>query len=343
MFAARIEKVRSELIKNKLDAVLISSPTHITYLTGRSGFTNERDVFLLITKNRNYLLTHSIYSKVIKVEGFEIVEISRSLPPQKAILKILGRNTRLGIEENNLTVSEYKNLKSFFLKNFEISTHRTIKNLNEIDLIEKACQLGDKAYEYILKQVKEGISEKELAFKLEYFIKQMGADLAFPTIAAFGVNSFAPHHQTSNKKLEKGEFVLLDFGVRRQNYCSDMTRTFVFGKPSKEQKKMIDTVLRASQKAIESVRSKACDVDKIARDYIKSQGYPDIPHSVGHGIGLEVHEHPHISKKSKETLENGMVFSIEPGIYLEGLGGVRVEDLFVLENNKIRKLTNGIS
>lgn len=343
MFKTRVEKIREKLVKEKLDGVLISSPTHITYLTGQSGFTGERDVFLLITKNRNYLLTHSIYSNVIKVEGFEVIEISRSLPPQKAILKILGRNTKLGIEENNLTVSEYKNLKSFNVKNFEVKSYRTIKTKDEIELIEKACQIGDKAYEYILKQVKEGISEKELAFKLEYFIKQKEADLSFPTIAAFGENSFAPHHQTGDKKLEKGEFVLLDFGVKFKNYCSDMTRTFVFGKPTKEQKKMIDTVLRASQKAIESVRNKACDVDKAARDYIKSQGYPDIPHSVGHGIGLEVHEHPHISKKSKEILKNGMVFSIEPGIYLQGFGGVRTENLFVLENNKIRKLTNGIS
>lgn len=342
MFLKRVQKVKDELKKAKLDAVFISSPISITYLTGQSGFVDARDAYVLITQNKNYILTHSIYSKVTKVKGFEIIEISRNLPPQKAILKILGKNARLGIEENNLTVSEYKNLKSFNTKNFEINQHRAIKSSEEIALIEKACRIGDKAYGYIRKHIKEGITEKEIAFKLEYFIKNLGADLAFPTICAFGVNSFAPHHQTGNKKLEKGRFVLIDFGVKWQGYCSDMTRTTVFGEASKEQKKIYDTVLEAQQKAINVVSNRACDFDKAARDYIKSQGYPDIPHSVGHGIGLAVHEHPYISKKSKEKLENGMVFSIEPGIYLPA-GGVRIEDLFVLENNKLRKLTGGIS
>jgi len=334
MFAARVEKVKSELSKKGLDAVLISSPVTVTYLTGHSGFTGERDVFLLITQDKNFILTHSIYSNVLKVEGFEVVEISRRLPPQKILLRILGKEIKLGIEENNLTVSEYKKLKPFVVKNFEISDYRTIKTQDEIELIEQACQVGDKAYECIQKYIKEGISEKELAFKLEYFIKQKGVDLSFPTIAAFGKNSFAPHHQAGDKKL---------VSVKFKNYCSDMTRTFVSGIPTTEQKKMIDTVFAAQQKAIESAKNRACDVDKTTRDYIKSKGYPDIPHSVGHGIGLEVHEHPYISKKSKEILKNGMVFSIEPGIYVQGFGGARIEDLFVLENNKLRRLTNGVS
>lgn len=351
MYKTRIVKLQKQLKEEKLDGALISSPVTITYLTGFDNFpTNERDAYLLITQDNNFILTHSIYSKVLRIEGFEVIEISRSLPSQKALLKLLkNKNARLGIEENDLKVSEYKNLNRVFknLKNFETKNHRAIKNPKDIELIRKACEMGDEAYEYILKEIKEGVSEKELAFKLEYFIKQMGADLAFPTIAAFGVDSFAPHHQTGDKKLLEGEFVLLDFGVKFRNYCSDITRTVVFGKAAKEQERIYETVLAAQQKAVDFIEKKlakgeiikASDVDRTARQFIRKAGYPDIPHSVGHGIGLEVHEHPYLSKKSKEVLKNGMVFSIEPGIYLPEIGGVRIEDLYCLQDNILKKLT----
>ncbi len=354
MFLTRVEKVKKQLSEKNLDAVLISSPAAVTYLTGYANFpVSEREMFLLITQDKNFLLTHTIYSAVLKgkIPNFEVVEISRRLPPQRALLKLLKNQqaVKLGIEENNLTVSEYKSLSKVFknLKNYETKIHRTVKNPAETDLIEKACEIGDRAFAYILKEIKLGVSEKGLAFKLEYFIKNLGADLSFPTIAAFGINSFAPHHQTSDKKLGKGEFVLLDFGVRWQNYCSDMTRTVVFDQASKEQKRIYETVLTAQNKAISLIEEKikqgrpikASEVDKAARQFIGSQGYPDIPHSVGHGIGLEVHEHPYLSKNSKEVLREGMVFSIEPGIYLPTFGGVRIEDLFALEKGKLKRLT----
>jgi len=220
--------------------------------------------------------------------------------------------------------------------------------------IEKACNLTDKAFNYILGKIKEGISEKELALKIEFFIKRHGSDIAFPPIVAFGKNSSFPHHvPTFNSQLSTlNSIVLLDFGAKLNGYCSDMTRTVFFGKPTTEQKRMYQTVLKAQQKAIEYIvthleggspkRSeghdsfevdsiKASEVDKIARDYIVSQGFPTIPHSLGHGIGRKVHEPPKLSPKSKDTLKPGMVFTIEPGIYLPGFGGVRIEDVVLLE------------
>jgi len=227
-------------------------------------------------------------------------------------------------------------------------TNRLIKAVHEIASIEKACNLGDKTFDYILTKIKEGVSEKELALEIKRFIKKHKAKTSFPPIVAFGKNSSIPHHvPTHNSKLlTHNSIILLDFGVRLNNYCSDMTRTVFFGSPTAEYKKMYQTVLDAQQKALEHLVAhleggrkdsfevesiKAKNVDKVARDYIISRGYPTIPHSLGHGIGLEVHEAPIISPKSKDTLKPGMVFTIEPGIYIPGFGGIRIEDVVVLE------------
>lgn len=224
-----------------------------------------------------------------------------------------------------------------------------IKNPSEISNIEKACKLTDKAFNYILNKIRQGISEKELAFKIEFFIKKNGADIAFPSIVAFGKNSAFPHHvPTNNSKLiTHNSIILLDFGAKVDNYCSDMTRTVFFGKPTTEQKLMHQTVLEAQKQAIDYLKSSiinhksisAKDVDETSRKYIISKGYRTIPHSVGHGIGLEVHEPPHLSPKSKDILKPGMVFTIEPGIYIKGSGGVRIEDVIVLKNNGLSFLS----
>ncbi len=255
---------------------------------------------------------------------------------------------KIGIEENDLSVAEYKKIRKHFktvnLK--ELSNLRTIKGEDEILKIEKACKLGDEAFDFILKKLKLGVSEKQIAFELEFFIKRNGADISFPPIVAFGKNSSIPHHQTSDKRLKTKSIVLLDFGVKLGNYCSDMTRTIFFGKADDKFKKIYNTVLASQQKAIESLKSsmvngqwsidarnadssevdsiRASDIDLVTRNHIVKQGYPTNPHSLRHGIGIEVHESPRLSPESKDILKPGMVFSIEPGIYLAGFGGVRI-------------------
>ncbi|OGE64464.1 hypothetical protein A3J13_02030 [Candidatus Daviesbacteria bacterium RIFCSPLOWO2_02_FULL_36_8] len=354
MFEKRIKDLRKKLLKEKLDGVLISSVASITYLTGYSNFfKEERDGYVFITSGGNYILTHSIYSKALKgkILNFEVIEISRRDPPEKILQNILKRETAsIGIEEHDLRVYEYKRLNKAFknLKNFELKVDRVIKNKHEIELISKACKVGDKVFEKVFKKIKLGMSEKQLVFEIESLIKKEDLDVSFRTIVAFGTNASAPHHLSGKTKLEMNQFIVMDFGVLFENYCSDMTRTVFFGNPSEKQKYIYNIVLESQKKAVEFLEKalknkksiKAADVDKTARDYIISKGYPSIPHSLGHGIGLEVHEGPHLSPKSKDILKEGMVFSIEPGIYLEGFGGVRIEDLFVLGKKGLKQITN---
>lgn len=355
----RIKELRLLLSKQNLDAALISDCYDITYLTGYGNFSpDEREGFLLITKEENFVITDARYSEAVtkQVKNFELLERS----PNRSLVNILKDLTKkyeiqkLGINTDNITVSEYKILKPIFKKlmPFSVDDLRMQKNKDEIAAITKACKIGDKAFSYIVNKLKPGLTEKEIAFELEYFIKKEDAGLSFPTIVAFGANSSIPHHQTGNTRLKQNDFALFDFGVKYDNYCSDMTRTIIFGKASDKQKKIHATVLASQQKAIDFLDSrfkihdsrkksvKASDVDKVARDHIVKQGYPAIPHSLGHGIGVEVHEPPRLGPNSKEILNEGMVFSIEPGIYIPGFGGVRIEDLFAIQNGKLTQLTN---
>jgi len=191
-----------------------------------------------------------------------------------------------------------------------------------------------------------------LAYELEFFIRRHGADISFPPIVAYGADSAIPHHVPTNNKLTNNQIVLLDFGVKLNNYCSDMTRTVFFGSASAEHKRIYQTVLEAQKRAIDAFANKvpplrrwnlaknlAKNIDKVARDYIISKNYKTIPHSLGHGIGLEVHEAPRLSPSSRDILKPGMVFTIEPGIYIPGFGGVRIEDVVALEKSGPRILT----
>lgn len=356
MFEYRIKNIRQKLLKEKLDAVLISSVSNITYFSGFTNFSkDEREAYIFVGQDFAYIITDARYTEAVKREATHLTVFERSHknPTKNLFQKHQKQIKKLGIEEDNLTVAEHKSLKKHFkkIKHFETAGLRSIKTKEEINKIEKACEIGDLAFEFILKKIENGITEKELAGEMENFITSQGAVFSFPAIVAFGKNAAVPHHQTGETKLTgAGEFVLLDFGVKYDNYCSDMTRTIFFGRPSDKQKEIYEIVLAAQQKAVDYVNSviktgkqiKAAEVDKIARDYIISKGYPTIPHSLGHGVGLEIHEHPSISPKSKETLKEGMVFTIEPGIYLPDFGGVRIEDLFVLEDNKLRQLTKSL-
>lgn len=355
MFLSRLNEIRSYLKKQKLDAVLISNVSNITYLIGYANFSKEeREAYLLIGNDFQYIITDGRYSEAIKKEvpHFTLFERSHKTPTEKLFKDLRKKIKVLGVEEDELTVAEHKLLSKHFkkTKHFNIIAHRSIKTSDEIKKIAKAAKLGDKTFGYILKKIRPGISEKELVFEMEFFIKKHGAEPSFPPIVAFGKNSSVPHHQTGGTILKdkKGQFILLDFGVRADNYCSDMTRTVFWGEPTDKQKRIYATVLEAQQKAVDYINStiksgekvKASDADKVARSYIISRNYPTIPHSLGHGIGLEVHEHPSLSSHSKDILKEGMVFSIEPGIYLPNFGGGRIEDLFVLEKGQLRQITS---
>lgn len=349
----KIIQIRQLLAKEKLDAMLISSVSNIVYFTGFANFSkDEREAYLIITLNEQYIITDGRYAEAVKKEMpyFQLFERSANNSTQKLFKKISKKIQVLGVEEDELTVAEHKLFKKHFkkTKHIDIKKQRAIKTEEEINKIEQAAKLGDRAFKYILKKIKPEISEKQLAFELEFFIRKNGGELSFPAIVAFGENSAMPHHQTGERKLTTGDVVLLDFGVKFNDYCSDMTRTVFLRKPSEKQRKIYQTVLTAQLKAVNFINTKiksqqkilAAEADKAARDYIISQGYPVIPHSLGHGIGLEVHEQPRLSPKSKDYLEEGMVFSIEPGIYLPDWGGVRIEDLYAYKKGKLEQITN---
>lgn len=223
------------------------------------------------------------------------------------------------------------------------------KQKAKIDSIRKACQISDKCFDFILPFLKEDVTETEIVRLINYFLRKKSEGEAFKTIVAFGENSAEIHHQyPTHRKLKKGDFIMLDFGARVNGYPSDMTRTLFFGKTSKKQVNIYQTVLEAQRKAIDFLKSltkkqlpiNAFDVDKIARDFISSKKLPPMPHSLGHGIGRKIHSGLKLSPKSMTLLKKGMIFSIEPAIYIKGFGGVRIEDLVLLTEEKLEILTN---
>jgi len=351
---SRLLNVRKSLSQHKFDAFLISSVSQISYLTDFSNFSREeREGYLLITKKNNYIFTDGRYTEAVKrqVKNCILVELGRGVSFPKALENIKKKEKIkvVGIEENDLKVSESHALlrAGLKMKGVSIDSLRVIKENWEIKNIQVAARLGDLTFNHIIKKLKSGMSEKEVSWEMEQFIKNHGGVLAFESIVAFGKNGSVPHHHTGGTRLGKknGDFILLDFGAKVQGHCSDMTRTVSWGKASQEQKKMYQIVLGAQKKTEEYIEKNlnrevlASEADRMARDYIKEKGYSDIPHSVGHGIGLEVHELPHLSPRSKGVLRSGMVFSIEPGIYVPGFGGVRIEDIYVLEKKRLKRLT----
>lgn len=350
MINQKIGKIKQLLKKNNLDAILVSKVSNIIYLTGYPGFSKEeREAYLFITKNKNFIITDPRYAEAIKqIHGFELLETSHKNRLENIFKKF--KHFAVGFEDYDLKVLEFKRFKKIFksLTPINLGQIKVIKSEQELKKIEKACKIGDEAFEYILSKIKPGLSEKELALELELFIRKKGASLSFDTIVAFGKNSAIPHHLTSDQRLKTNDMILLDFGVKKDNYCSDMTRVVFLEKAFPEQKKTYETVLEANKLAIGFISDKwsmvngqlsASSVDKVSRDYIISQGFPSIPHSLGHGVGLEIHEAPRLSPYSKEILEEGMVFSIEPGIYDAKWGGVRIEDLVAIQDNKLKILT----
>ncbi|MBI4091766.1 MAG: M24 family metallopeptidase [Candidatus Levybacteria bacterium] len=347
MFEQRLRLVRKSLSEDKIDALLVSSAVNIAYLTGYSNFsTREREAYLFVTESSVSLFTdgryiegvRSILPKGLKV--FLYTELFKKIRSSKA--------KRVGVEQN-FTLSELKKFKrktglNFTLTEPLVEKLRAVKDDKEIKNIRLACKLTDKTYSDVLENIRMNITEKELAWRIERLIKENGGELAFEPIVAFGSSSAIPHHQTSNKKLiNSDQFVLLDFGVKVNGYCSDMTRTLLTKNATNKARKIYETVRVAQQKAIEYISTSGVGPDspevdasktaKVANDYLASKGFEKIPHGLGHGIGLEVHEELRLSPKSKNKLVKNNVFTIEPGIYIPGFGGVRIEDDFLLSDN----------
>lgn len=345
MLEQRLKDLKKLLAENELDALLVSRSSNIFYLTNFSAFDFiDREGYLLVTKSKDFVITSPLHTEAVEknVKNAALITLDQSL---SLVSKFKELQTKLslkkvGFEEKNLTVAEYSKFKKAFRlvpsKNL-VESLRIIKDDQEIGKIKKACKIGDEAFSFIQTKIKEGIAEEQLMFEMEFFIKGKGTKTSFEPLVAFGPNSSIPHHRSDKTKLKKNQIVLLDFGVKYQGYCSDMSRTLFFGKADDKFKKIYQTVLDAQTKVLEFLNLKSkilnlSELDRIARDHIISKGFPSIPHSLGHQIGIDVHEEPRFSPKSNGKLTNNMVFSIEPGIYIPGFGGVRIEDLVLYKN-----------
>lgn len=347
-------KLKSLLKSTSLDAVLIASRANIAYLTDFFGFSqHERDAYILATNSKNYLFVNTLYANYFKDQkNISLVVLSSDNPFKKALKNIIGKQNikSLGFEDTEITVKEYASIQNCGaeLISCELNTLREIKTESEITKIAKACETADQALKKTLPKIKPGITEEHLSRLISDELRLLGSETSFPTIVAFSENAATPHHLSSQRKLKANDLILIDFGASYKNYLSDMTRTLFIGKPKKSELDAYQVVLDAQQKAADFIETKlksntkrinAKEVDQVARKYIISKGYPAIPHSLGHGIGLEVHEAPSLSPFSQETLSEGMVFSIEPGIYLPGEFGIRIEDLFAINGKELVKLT----
>lgn len=323
-------------------AVFISGRANIFYY---SGFTSE-DAYLIISGDRRVIVTDSRYFVQAKEQSpdFELADVQKGW---KDIFALFPNDT-VCFEENNITFGEYSKITSQTDKRFKpmqknIDYPRRFKSESEIELIAQAERIGDDAFSYVLERLHVGMTEREAALMLETRMRSLGAEgLSFDTISASGVRSCMPHGTATDKVIEKGDFLTLDFGCVYNGYCSDMTRTVVFGNPTDEQREIYDIVLAAQERAIENlhVGIKCSDADKIARDVISNAGYGDkFTHTLGHSVGIEIHETPVFSPKSTDILQNGNVLSVEPGIYIDGVQGVRIEDLIAVKNGEIINLS----
>lgn len=292
----------------------------------------------LVTEREKILLVDSRYTEAAKAEATEFTVVEFGGGKRNSLLaSLLEDVTCLAYEEEAMSVAEYEALKkdlpplTWQGASQELTRLRMVKSPEELSLIERAEQIGVEALEQVLPMIRPGVRENEIAAELEYQMRKRGAEgTSFETIVVSGVKSSMPHGRPDEKKLETGDFVTLDFGCRYRGYCSDMTRTVVLGKATEEQKKIYETVRRAQEAGLAAIRPGMTgrEADAEARAVIEEAGYGSFfGHSLGHGVGLEIHELPNLSPKSEIPLEAGMVVTCEPGIYLSGIGGVRIEDL----------------
>ncbi|WP_027340115.1 M24 family metallopeptidase [Halonatronum saccharophilum] len=343
----RIEQLQDVLKEEKLDGILIHNPENRRYLTGFIGTAGS----LLVTKGKAILVTDFRYTNQAKYQAphCEVIEFKDS--NLKVINDLIKRESLeiLGFEgefENYNTYLKYKEKLNIELKSTKnlVKKLRLVKGNEEIDKLKKAIKVTDEAFTNILDHIEVGGVEREVALELEFFMKKNGAtDNAFDFIVASGERSALPHGVASDKKIKKGEFLTMDFGCVFDGYNSDMTRTVVVGEqPTEKQKEVYYAVLKAQEEAIKGIKAgmKGSEVDKIARHIIKEAGYGDyFGHGLGHGVGLDIHEGPRLSPKGDVVLEEGMVVTVEPGIYIPEFGGVRIEDIVVVKEGGCEILT----
>ncbi|MCK5286186.1 MAG: aminopeptidase P family protein [Thermodesulfovibrionia bacterium] len=342
---------KSSLLKRSIsefcvDGILITDIANVRYLSGFTGSSG----FLIITKNRPIFVTDFRYQEQAKKEVKSFKIIIQNVELTECIKKLASkyRIQKLGFEAHSISYQTYKKLLRDNIKLralFDtVEALRLIKSREELSCIKTAIRRAENAFKKLRRFIKVGVTEHELAIKLEGLLREEGCkNVPFGVIVAAGLRSALPHAQPTNKALKRGDFVLFDWGGECDGYYSDMTRTVAIkGRYLQKHKELYSIVLNAQERALKAAQpgTKAALIDAAARDFIAAQGYKKhFGHGTGHGIGLAVHERPVISWQSKDTAEEGMVFTIEPGIYVPGFGGVRIEDVVHIKKNGLAVLT----
>ena len=336
----RIKKLRQYMKNNDYDGVIVTDSKNMLYF---SGFTGGEG-YLLITAEKCILATDFRYTEQAELQAhdFSVADIfSFDLKRELSDLR------QIGFENYSISYSSYVNFSKITgnLKpmGYALTDIRAVKDSEEIQRIKTAEHIGDEAFKHILSYIRPGVSERDIAFEIEFFMRRNGAEaLSFDTIAAAGAHGAMPHAEPGERVVAEGDFIVLDFGCVYEGYCSDMTRTVCVGKATDEMKNVYNTVLKAQTTALSMIKEGAIPSEiHNAAQAVTDAAYPKaFGHSLGHGVGLNIHERPVLSPKNNVPLVNGNVVTVEPGIYLRGFCGVRIEDLVVVDGENALNLTN---
>jgi Xaa-Pro aminopeptidase len=341
----RISRLKRVMRSEGIKALLVTKRENVRYLTGFTGSAGS----VLIASGRSRLITDFRYKLQARGEAAGVEVLIQKTDMPAALYDAAGRAgaKTLWFDESSLTIEGLKKLRK---QGLTLKGHRDIvaelrlrKDNHELTSIRKAIRRAEESFCEIKKLVRPGARERDLAMRLEFLMREKGArKAAFDTIVASGVNGAMPHAAVTDRRLKKGDLVTIDFGAEADGYYCDITRTVCVGPPSRRQREIHVLVLNAQQAAIKSVRTgMSCKaVDAVARDIIKNAGHGDhFGHGTGHGIGLMVHEGPSISPLSRDRVEQDMIFTVEPGVYVPGWGGVRIEDMVLVTESGVRALT----
>ena len=345
------ERLAEQLRLGSNTAVIVFDPSNMFYLT--EGYTGEGLVFL--SQNRRVIVTDFRYTEQAEKQapGFEVEMTEKGRSGDQVAAELVKQEgiTCVKTETNYLSVDRYEKLRAALGEEVScVSLEeapqklRQVKTPTEVLAIRKACNITADAFRAILPKIREGMTEKELQIELDFTMLRLGADtLAFNTIIAAGENGSLPHAIPGNRPIRRGDMITMDFGAKVGNYCADMTRTVALGQPSEEMRKIYDTVLRAQTMCEDALAAgkKCFDIDKLARDYIDARGYAGrFGHGLGHSVGIDIHEEPRLSPSCQDILQAGIVITVEPGVYVPGLGGVRIEDTCLVKENGCEALTD---
>lgn len=348
--ATALSDLRQWMAGRQIGTVYVSNPMSIGYLTGFFANPHERLMALAVRPGDATLIVPALeQEKATKIaHDVSVLGWRDGEDPYELVARAVGRATEIAVEKEHITllvaeaITTRTGASELVDAGGQIKRMRLLKRPGEIEKLQRAARITDRVGDSVFEEMRPGDAETQVALMIGATVGELGGTLAFPSLVQSGPNSSMPHLQPSNRKLADGDFVLLDFGAALEGYNADITRMGVVGKPSAKHREIHEVVLRGHDAAIAAVRAGVTtgDVDAAARRVIEAAGYgPQFFHRVGHGLGLEVHEDPSLDPGSTTVLEAGMVFTIEPGVYVSGFGGVRIEDDVVVEEHGCRVLT----